>query len=253
MRSKGRRSTEIPVQLQRLWGLSRPAPVGRPAELDVARVVNAAIELADRHGIAGITLPAVAKALGYTTMSLYRHIGSKDELLVLMQDAAAGTPPPIASTLDWRNGLRQWAAAERRLYQRRPWLARMPISGPPSGPNQIAWIESALQVLRGTGLEWREKLGVLLLVSGYVRNAAHLADDLERGRRAGGASKNEVGRRHGSSLSQLVDPKRFPETARLFASGLFETPRRRRDAAADADFAFGLERILDGIGVAIER
>jgi len=40
------------------------------------------------------------------------------------------------------------------------------ITGPPSGPNQIAWMETALHILRGTRLDWSEKVGMLLLVSG---------------------------------------------------------------------------------------
>ena len=249
------RGEAIPIGLQRLWGLTRTATLGRPAELDVARVVQAAVRIADRNGMAGVTLPAIAKSLGYTTMSLYRHIGSKDELLVLMRDAAAGPPPAISTTEDrWRDGLRQWAAAERRLYERRPWLARLPIPGPPSGPSQVAWMETALRILRGTGLDWGEKIGVLLLVSGYVRNAALLAQDLEQARTASGIGQADAERRYGRSLARLVDPARFPEVARLVASGLFvaRRGRRRRETALDPDFRFGLERILDGIGVAID-
>ena len=255
-RGARRRSGEdIPVELRRLWGLPQSSTVGRPASLEVARVVHAAVDIADRKGIAGVTLPAVAKALGCTTMALYRHIGSKDELLVLMQDAAIGAPPLISTPKEgWRDGLRQWAEAERGVYQRRPWLSRLPISGPPSGPSQIGWIDTALQILRGTGLDWGEKVGVLLLVSGHVRNASVLADDLERGRRASGVGKVEAERRYGRSLARLVDPDRFPEAARLFASGLFEAPPpTRRGARSDPDFTFGLERILDGVEVAIAR
>jgi hypothetical protein len=45
------------------------------------------------------------------------------------------------------------------------------------------------------------------------------------------------------------------KTARMLRSGLFEAPRgpQRRDAAADPDFQFGLERILDGAAAAIQR
>jgi AcrR family transcriptional regulator len=252
-----RRDEDIPVGLRRLWGLPQPSALGRPPELDVARIVQAAIDIADRDGLAGVTLPAIAKSLGCSTMALYRHIGSKDELVALMQDAAIGDPPSIpAFGRSWRDALRHWAAAERRLYERRPWLARLPVSGPPSGPRQIAWIDGALRILRGTGLDWGEKVGVLLLVSGYVRNAAQLTEDLERGRAGTGIGQAEAERRYGRSLARLVDPARFPEAAQLFASGLFEAvsaASRRRDVASDPDFVFGLERILDGVSVAIAR
>ena len=159
--ARRRRGEDIPAELRRLWGVPQSSTVGRPASLDVARVVHAAVDIADRKGIDAVTLPAVAKALGCTTMALYRHIGSKDELLVLMQDAAIGAPPVISTHEGgWRDGLRQWAAAEHGVYQRRPWLSRLPISGPPSGPSQIGWIDTALRILRDTGLEWGEKVEV---------------------------------------------------------------------------------------------
>ncbi|MEV4225270.1 hypothetical protein [Nonomuraea sp. NPDC049725] len=52
---------------------------------------------------------------------------------------------------------------------------------------------------------------------------------------------------------RLVDPGCFPETARLFASALFETlPADTPDAAvADLDFTLGLDLILDGVAVRI--
>ena len=102
------------------------------------RVVRAVVELADRDGLAGVTLPKVAAALGFTGMSLYRHVGSKDELLTLMVDAALGPPPALPESSGWRADMRHWAGAERDVYRRRPWLVRVPVSGPPSGRTRSA-------------------------------------------------------------------------------------------------------------------
>jgi AcrR family transcriptional regulator len=247
---------EVPVELRRLWGLSVPSRLGRRAELDVEQVVRTAVALADRDGLEGVTLPRIARALGYTPMSLYRYVGSKDELLRLMGDVAIGLPPTIAtSRRAWRAGLRQWARAQRLLNHQRPWLARLPITGPPSGPNQIAWMETALRLLRGTGLDWAEKVGIMTLVGGYVRHATLLSQDLERGRAGTGIDQAHSEQRYGRSLMKLIDPDRFPEMARLFASGVFEASPGRvsDDPTADPDFTFGLERILDGVAAAIAR
>jgi AcrR family transcriptional regulator len=97
---------EAPIALRRLWGVAVASRLGRPAELDVTRVVQAAVELADRDGLSGVTLPKVAKAVGFTPMSLYRYVGSKDELLVLMRDHAIGEPPEISAETGWREGPR---------------------------------------------------------------------------------------------------------------------------------------------------
>lgn len=243
------------MELRRLWGLPVKSRLGRPAELDVEQVVRTAVTLADRDGLQGASLPRIARALKVTAMSLYRYVGSKDELLALMQDLAVGAPPAMAAPAgEWRDPLRRWACAERHLYHRRPWLARLPISGPPAGPNQIAWMERALQILRGTGLGWDEKMGVLLLVSGYVRQSALLSDDLKLGRKATGITKVQTEQRYGRNLVKLVDPRKFPEVAALFTSGLFQaSPKGGADPTTDPDFTFGLDRILDGVAAAIAR
>lgn len=247
----------MPAELRRLWRLDgAPSRRGRPAELDVDRVVKAAVALADRDGLPGVTLPRIAKALGCSAMALYRYVGSKEALWSLMADLAIGAPPPIdTGPSEWRDGLRQWASAERRLNHRRPWLARLPITGPPAGPNQVAWIESGLRILRGTRLEAAEKLGLMILINGYVRQTTLLSEDLARGRSGTGLDEAQATRRYGRSLARLIDAGTFPETARLLGSGVFEAPPGRvsDDPAAHPDFTFGLERILDGVAAAIAR
>jgi len=261
----------VPAALRRLWRLAEPSRLGRPAALDVDRVVTAAVEAADRDGLDGVTLPKVAKSLGVTSMSLYRYVGSKDELLVLMGDHALGAPPRL-DVDDWREGLRAWAHAQRAVYRQRPWLTHLPVTGPPSGPHRIAWMEAALAILARTPLDWAHKIGALSLIGGYVVQAVRQAHELARGR-AEGQGQSEAERDYGRALAGLVDPERFPETARLFASALFEgqpaddaasADAANGDAASadmvsadaangDADFAIGLDLILDGIAARIER
>ncbi|MDA0637464.1 TetR/AcrR family transcriptional regulator C-terminal domain-containing protein [Nonomuraea sp. MCN248] len=155
----------------------------------------------------------------------------------------------------WRAGLRDWAFALRAVSQRRPWLTRVPASGPPSGPNQIAWMEAALAILSRTRLDWAHKVGILTLINGYVVQWVRQYSELAEGRAAEGQGQADAERDYGRALVRLVDPGRFPETARLFASALFETlPPDTPDATiADADFSLGLELILDGVAVRVER
>jgi len=240
-----------PALLGRLWRLAGTSRLGRPAELDVEKVVRTAVDLADREGLPGATLPKVARALGFTPMSLYRYIGSKEELLVLMHDSALGLPPEISAS-DWREGLRQWAIAARALNRRRPWLTRIPITGPPSGPQEIAWMEAGLRALRDTRLDWSEKVASLTLLNGYVRYTTLLSQDLARSRGDSG-NQADAEREYARNLAELVDPDRYPETARLLASGHFDAAAdpTAADPVLDEHFRFGLDRILDGIGAAV--
>ncbi|MFI6867272.1 TetR/AcrR family transcriptional regulator [Nocardia sp. NPDC050406] len=240
---------EVPDDLARLWRLPMGAKLGRPAALDVNRVVDVAVELADRDGLAGATLPKIAAALEVTPMSLYRHIGSKDELMVLMGDAAFGPPPEtLAAVADWRSALRGWAEAQVAVYRRHPWITELPISGPPRGPHAMAWMDAGLRALRGTALDWPAKIGVITVVGGYVRQAFITARQLEQARSAVDLDEAGALRAYSGALVDLVDPQRFPDAAALFASGVFTAPEIAADP--DEDFAFGLELVLDGVAAA---
>ncbi|MFI6362544.1 TetR/AcrR family transcriptional regulator [Nocardia sp. NPDC050630] len=242
----------LPADLARLWRRPVSTRLGRPAELDVDQVVRAAVDLADRAGLGAVTLLKVAQTLGFTKMALYRHVGSKDELFELMADFATGPAPDLRAGLGWRAGLRQWAHAMRAVYAEHPWLPQLPISGPPRGPNTIGWMDAALRALADTGLEWATKVGILTLVSGHVRQASLLTQQITEARRGTGLDEVQANRNYRRTLAVLVDPHRFPEAAALFAGPLFESPPDGDTDAADQDFVFALELILNGVAVEID-
>ena len=119
----------------------------------------------------------------------------------------------------------------------------MPISAPPLGPNNVAYLESALRSLEGTALSEHQKLSAVLLLSGFVRNEATLSADIAAA--AGGA---EVMPSYGAMVARLTDPEDFPALHRAIASGGLDD-----DDDPDIEFDFGLERILDGIDVLIRQ
>lgn len=243
----------LPADLARLWRLPQAPPrLGRPAELDVEQVVATAVGLADRDGVAGVTLLKVAQELGFTKMALYRHVGSKDELLELMVDRAIGPAPGDLGTSEgWRAGLHGWAHAMRAVYAAHPWVIQIPISRPPRGPNGVSWIDALLRALRETGLDGRTKLGVAVVLSGYVWYSVALAAQMEEGRRAGGSDQSQAEQEYGRVLHRLIDPERFPDAAALFAGDPFGGPVD--GSPSDEDFGFGLDLVLDGIGARVAR
>src|SRR3954453_14503569 len=91
-----------------------------PRGLSVELVVQAAIDLADESGLSAVTMAAVAKRCGFTTMSLYRHVASKDELVRRMLAAPPG-PAPALRAPDWRAGLAQWSRAMLDILDEHPW------------------------------------------------------------------------------------------------------------------------------------
>ncbi len=235
---------ELPPTVARLWALAEPESPRRgprPA-LSLEAITAAAIELADEEGLGALSMARIAERLGFTTMSLYRYVASKDELLALLMDAAADTdvPRPVAGE-DWRDGMRRWALHQMEVLMSHPWLLQIPIIGPPVGPNALRWVDAGVAMLSGTGLEPWEKMSIIGLVSSYALSEARLTIDQ-------GSEPMPFGR----YLRLLVDPKKLPALAELVASGQLDEPPDIDEYGLDASTRFGLERILDGIQSLIE-
>jgi AcrR family transcriptional regulator len=235
----------LPAGVQLLWGLRQPPRRGPKPAFTLDEVVAAAIDVADADGLAAVSMARVAEQLGSSTMALYRYVASKDELLLLMSDAAIGPPPVFRGRRDWRSRLRQWALAVRDVWWNRPWLLQLPVSGPPSGPNNLLWFDACLSALEDTPLDDGERVGVVLVVSTYARGALQLSVDLAAASESDPDSVNLAY----SEMADLVDRRRYPALAAMIARGTFEEVSDN----ADEDFKFGLDVILDGIAERIAR
>jgi AcrR family transcriptional regulator len=236
-------SSLIPPSIELAWGLRDRGSRGPKPGLTLEAIVEAGITVASTDGLESVSMKRVAGELGVGTMSLYRYVQSKDELVELMVDTALGPPGPAPDEPEsWREGLRRWAVGVRAAYRRHPWTLKVPITGPPLGPNNVKWMEMALSSLSDTPLTEHEKLSTLLLLSGFVRNDSTLYADL-----SAGAVERPPMPTYGQLLGQLADPVRFPAVNRAIASGELDD----EDEDFEFDFEFGLNRILDGVGILI--
>jgi AcrR family transcriptional regulator len=238
--------TTLPSALRAAWGLRERHGKGPKPGLSLDRIVAAAMAVADADGLAAVSMGKVAAHLGAATMSLYRHVSAKDDLLALMADTAYGPPPEPTPDDDWRSGIARWAWAMLAGLRAHPWALDIPIRGLPTMPNEVAWTETALHALRATGLTQAERLSVLMLVSGYVRNQATMQAQIDAAFRASHASPDEAMASYSGMLRTLVDERRFPELTAVLASGVVD-----RADGPDDEFVFGLERVLDGIDVLV--
>lgn len=237
--------TGLTPALELLWGLRERPRRGPKPGLSLERIVAAAIDIADVEGIGAVSMGRVAGDLGFSTMSLYRYVATKDDLLVLMASAAVDDPPDLvpATGDDWRAGLALWTRANLEYLVRRPWIMQVAITGPPIAPKQLAWMESALAVLARTPLLPAEQIGVLQLLLVYALGEARLAVDLMAAAQAGTAPVE-----YGRMLDRLTDAERHPALRALVADGVFDAGTDY----GDEDVAFGLDRVLDGVGLLIE-
>ncbi|MEU6151232.1 TetR/AcrR family transcriptional regulator [Actinosynnema sp. NPDC047251] len=202
--------------------------------LSVRRIVRAAIELADADGLAAVSMARVAERLGFTTMSLYRHVRSKDELLLLVVDTLAEPPACLAEPVDgWRAGMERWCREHLAALRRHPWVLQVQASAPPSTPNQLAWMDHGLRVLEETPLSPDDRMSVLLLCTGFVMSQARFTVDVS----------DQAERDYGALLQRTVDAERYPALRRVVDAGTFGAA----GADQDHDFTFGLARLMDGV------
>jgi AcrR family transcriptional regulator len=238
----------IPADVAAAWGIRERPHKGPKPTLTLARIVDAAMRVADREGLDAVSMGRVAAERGAAPMSLYRHVSAKEELLRLMVDAAWGdSPGGLAPGESWRNGLTRWAWAIRASARRHPWVVRIPINGLPVMPREVAWFEDALACMGGTGLTEARKASVIMLLSGYVRNLASTEADIMAAIGTSGLDPAEWMASYPRMLKQLADPQRFPALTAFIAAGVFDTYDD-----PDDEFTFGLDRILDGVEVLVQ-
>ena len=147
-----------PTSLQRLWGAGGPADRQARLGLSLERIVASGVELADQDGLGAVSMKRVAERLGFTTMSLYRYVASKDELLLMMHDACWRPPDELdIAPGDWRAGLELWTREQAAIIARHPWLEQVRHIDRAGTPSQIMWMELGLRALTGTPLtEYRK-------------------------------------------------------------------------------------------------
>ncbi|MFE6779712.1 GntR family transcriptional regulator [Streptomyces sp. NPDC057702] len=230
----------------------RPAPAPGPppeAELSLDRIVRTAIDMADTEGLAALSMRGVAARLGVAVMSPYRYVPSKDELILLMADAAYGEVGyPAKPPAGWRPRVELGAHTLWGLYRRHPWLAQLgSLTRPLMVPNLVGHGEWLLRALDGHGLDPTTLFEIHLLVYSHVQGmAVHLEWETSAEADTGQSDEEWMDSR-APALRDLVRSHRFPTFTRVvgsFTDGY--------DLRIDDLFATGLRALLDGLTPLVE-
>jgi AcrR family transcriptional regulator len=127
-------------------------PSGR-RPLTRAAIVDAALALLDRDGLAGLSMRKLAQELGAGAASLYWHVGDKEELLSLLLDRIVGESRiPEPDPANWQEQVKEMGRETRRLLQRHRDAAQISMGRIPVGPQSMPVLERYLAVLVAAGL-----------------------------------------------------------------------------------------------------
>jgi AcrR family transcriptional regulator len=244
----------LPPALELLWGRRERGRRGPRPGLSADAIVDAAVRIADTEGLEAISMARVAAELGFTTMSLYRHIAGKDELLQLMFNASAlGAENLALDGDDWRSRIRSWAILQRDVLDRHPWITQMPMPAPPLAPNSLHFVERGLEALDGTGLPDPQKIRIIGLLASYALSEARMANDAARAA-AAAAKAAQAGEApapppsYEELLRELVDARTYPHLHHLAWAPPPGDPLSERE-----EFLAGIDLILDGVQALIDR
>ncbi|MBB5804599.1 DNA-binding transcriptional regulator YhcF (GntR family) [Saccharothrix ecbatanensis] len=217
-------------------------PRAQETDLTGERLVLAAVRVADADGLDGMSMRRVASQLGVATMSLYRHVENKDELVLRMIDHVLGEeelPDPAPRT--WRERLEVSARLQWRLFQEHSWLApAMSMTRPQLLPSAITHTEWMLSALDGRGLSLEEMMHAVVTVFGFVRGVAVNIEPEAGQRHDTGITGDEWMTQQAPALLDIAATGRFPMFSQVIGTEV--------DMELDTLFEFGLARMLDGIG-----
>ena len=198
------------------------------------RVLEAAVELADRDGIASVSMRRLAEALGIEAMSLYTHVRSKEDLLGAMVELVMAEVPSPAETGDWKASLRHTILDARAALLRHPWAPGIIETQVAPGPSTLAHFDRVMGILRNGGFSLEMTHHALHLFGsrllGFTRE---LFDD-----------SPEMSPEEATAMAAMLAPT-LPHVAEMAAAATHDGGLGRCDT--NAEFAFSLEVILDGL------
>ena len=101
--------------------MTQQLETSRRTPLNRARVLEAAVALADEVGLEALSMRRLAEALGVVPMALYKHVANKDELLDGMVDAVIGEIAAVVPGAGWKDAIRLRILSARQALLRHPW------------------------------------------------------------------------------------------------------------------------------------
>ena len=214
----------------------RPVVSPRRLPLTRARVVEAAVALADEAGLSKVTMRAVAGRVGVEAMSLYNHVENRDALVDGMVEAVFAEIPLPAREASWTDALRERAISVRAALLRHPWAIGLMDSRRRSGPATYRHHDAVLAVLRDGGFSVTGAVHAVSLLDSYVYGYALQERSLSVGAEE---SLQELAR---SVLAELPDG-RYPFLAEAAA-----VRATSGEDELETEFRFGLDLTLRALG-----
>jgi AcrR family transcriptional regulator len=208
-------------------------PLRRP------RVFEAAVALADREGLASLSMRKLAAELGVEAMSLYHHVRNKEEILDGMVDVVF-SEIEIPDDDDWRVAMRERTGSARAALQRHPWAVGLLGTRVNPGPENLRHHDAVLGVLRRAGFSIELAAHAFSLLDSYLFGFAVQEQSLPL------TTEEQTEAVASAILEQMKGA--YPYLAEMTAEHVLQP-----GYAYANEFRYGLELILDALDARLAR
>ena len=227
-----------------VWERSEPARRPAPGPLSRERIVRAAIAIADKEGLAEVSLRKVAAKLNAGPMRLYTYTATKEGLLELMVDSIYGeiaSKGPVRG--DFRKTLRSIAERTRQAAKKHPWFVDLLGRRPPLGPHALDHYEASLAALSEVrGFEnVDDALQAYGTLNAYVVGAIKVEAASLHAERETGLSESDWQAASWPYLERVIATGRFPMIAKVVSEATHPS--------SELTFERGLECVIEGIAL----
>lgn len=245
-------------------------------------IAEAAIAIADEHGIDAVSMRSIASRLGVGTMTLYTWVENKDDLIGVMGDALVAqmlVPEPLPE--DWREALTLIAVATRETFASHPWMLSRGRKPGRLGASILRHVDQSLRAVSSLDLDWEVRASILQAVDNYALGYAAASQrrrerfeqhaERDRGHSDYGeafakVSANRAQRARAEVSATRADTAHAIEVREMFESGelpalteMFGSPEVALERISqgppeiDSGFDDGLSWMLDGIAAMLDR
>jgi AcrR family transcriptional regulator len=192
------------------------------------------VEIADERGGDAVTMREVASRLGVKAMSLYNHVANKDDILDGMVDLMVAQLDLPTDVDCWRETMRRRAISAHRVFERHPWLPRLLDSNESNGPATLRYFDWTLGILAGASFSMDGALRAFSLLDSYIYGFGIQELNFS-------ADSDVSLEERAEALIEFLPTEKYPHLHRIALHAM------QVGYDAEADFAFGLEIILDGL------
>jgi len=222
--------------------VSKPGSGGTKvrSQLSRDRVLSGAIAVADAGGIGALTIRTLAEEIGVKPMSVYHYVANKDEIIDSIVDivySEIDLPEPGG---DWRRQMRRQADSARQVLARHPWATALLQSRLHPGPATLRHHNAFIGTLRTAGFSVELTAHAFALIDSYVFGFALSENALPI------HGPDSVADTAGTMMEQYFDPDAHPALLEFTTEHIM-----RPDYDFGAEFAYGLNVILDGLARAL--